>query len=139
MSIAATHKTIRTVFKEQITEGNDGDPEIATSFPNMKFTPPTDGSVWCQLTIKPVNNDQVTIGGANSRRFRYSGLVFVNVRCALNRGDKKVLEVVDRIKLTFRTQTTDGVVFRTPEVTSEMNVGKWYQVTIVCPFYAEET
>jgi hypothetical protein len=96
---------IRARFATQITTGQN----LLTVHDNApNFTLPGEGR-WCRLSIRFGQQDQQTVGGASSGRFRTVGIAQVQLFEPIGNGDGTQLELVDAIVTAFR-----GVVLAGP-------------------------
>ncbi|HBG77504.1 MAG TPA: hypothetical protein DDW84_01460 [Phycisphaerales bacterium] len=126
--------TIRGRFKTLIADTNS----LSTQYDNQDFTKPADGSMWCRLTIKEGDSEQVSIGSTGSRTERTSGIVIAQVFTPIGIGDKAGIVMADKIKVAFRRITVNGVRFLTPSIKRIGRVDSEWQINVVCPFKFDE-
>lgn len=95
---------------------------------------PTDP--WIRATILHGGNFQADTG-AEVKRIRRMGVIMFQLFGALNKGTKALNQLVAHIETVFRTKRVDGVVYRTPDITTVGRSGKYYQLNVSCPFWVD--
>jgi len=127
--VEATHNTIRSHFKAEVADVL----AVDVQYDNAELDPP-DNSTWVRLSI--LDGDSVRTA-RNS--YRTTGVIDAAVFTPLGAGDQAALSVADRIVNAFLPSTVSGVKFRIPSVSSIGRSGRWWQVTVSCPFQVNET
>jgi hypothetical protein len=122
------HNVIREHFKEVFADVQS----VPVQYDNAHFDPPNSGP-WVRLSI---------LGGATSRtaaeRYRTSGIVDAAIFTPVGAGDQQALSLADRVANAFMPSTVHGVKFRLPSVSSVGSSGRYWQVTVTCPFVVNE-
>ncbi len=90
---------------------------------------------WARFIIDIFSTTLIEI---SAYRVRHLGVVSVQLFDNLGAGDKGLLSLYDIIEPNFRNQTTDGIVWRQPDLTRVGQSGKWYQVNVDLPFEFDE-
>lgn len=110
---------------------------ISVQYDNAEFTPP-DASSWVHFTVLPGATDLEELGA--QKTWRDTGTAVANVFVPLLLGDAAALAIAETIKQAFRGVSVGGVTYRSPSVrTVGATGGKWWQVSVSCPWYADET
>jgi hypothetical protein len=128
-TIEAAHNTIRAQFKALVADVLN----IAVQYDNAELEAP-DNESWIRLSIL---DGESTRSSYNTHRT--TGIVDAAVFTPLGEGDQEALSVADRIVNTFLPSTVNGVQFRVPSVSSIGRSGRFWQVTVTCPFILNET
>lgn len=131
MTFETLANAIRSRFKTQVV-GSTG---LAVAYDNAPFTEPAD-SKWVRFAVLEADSSQVSLG--TGRRFRTPGVAVAQIFVPIQQGDKDALVLADQIKLAFRAQSVGGVVYKTPSLRRVGRTGKWYQINVNCPFYADD-
>lgn len=124
---------VRSRWKAQIEDAQS----IPTGYDNAPFNEPTDGSTWARFSVIPGESQQKSMGGTN-RRFRTVGIGMAQIFTGTETGTKTSNVLINAIVTAFRGVTDTSVVFRTPSVVRVGRTGKWWQVNVICPFYADD-
>lgn len=132
MSSEALHNAIRSRFKTEVADKNAGLVVIYDNAPD-----PDKDALWVRFTVLEGDANQQSLGPP--RKFRTVGVAVGQVFALVDTGDRKALQVADKIKLAFRAISAGGVTYRTPSVKNVGRVDRWWQVNVTCPFYADET
>ena len=132
MNFETLHNIIRTRFKTQVVDEGT----LKVHYDNAPFEEP-DGVIWTRLTIHHSTRQQVEIG--KTKRFRVYGQMIAQLFEPVEGGDQGASQLADTINDAFISVTDTGVTFQTPFIDRVGRDGKWYQVNVVCPFYADAT
>lgn len=112
-------------------------PELVTIYDNeRKDTPTSPTKMWARCNIRLGESKQTSLG--TSKVFRHRGALIVQTFNELERGTKEQNELVDRIRNAFLSVTVDGVVWLTPSHNTVGRTDNWWQVNVVCPFFADD-
>lgn len=124
---------IRKRFKDEVAT-----PQSLPTFYDNEGTEakPADGP-WCRFSVRPGEDFQVSTGG-DSRRFRTPGVAVAQLFAPAGSGDKVLKELVDVVRVKFRALTADGVTYRTPHEEVMGRDSKWWQINVVCVWYADD-
>jgi len=137
MSVAnykALYVAVSTRFKEQLVDTGD----IAASnvsYDNDAMIEPAMSGVWCRVSVRTNNSDQTEYG--TQKRFRITGVLFVQVFSPINQGDAEALALADKIDVAFKSLNAGGVRYFTPSITPIGRDLSWWQINITCPFKGE--
>jgi len=139
MTPEAIANAIRSAFKTNIADANS----LLTLYDNQDegtFDKP-DNAMWCRLSIRDGDNNQVATGGSGGNTFRRSGVMIAQLFSPLGLGDKDQREMAGKIEAVFRCTTISSVKFRTPDMNTvgRTQGGDEWQVNVTCPFYANDT
>lgn len=119
---------IRQHFKEEFADVQS----ISVQYDNAHFEPP-DSEPWVRLSI---------LGGSTLRtesgRYRTTGVIDASIFTPVGIGDQRALSLADLITNVFKPSTVHGVKFRLPSVSSVGTSGRYWQVTVSCPFLVNE-
>lgn len=135
MSFNAIGIKISTRFKDLVEKVV----AIPAQYDNAPFIPP-ENSRWMTCDVIHHDHEQVTLGEPGSRVFRYWGLLSSRLFAPIETGDGDLLAIADVIATAFKGVTVDGITYRTvtiPGPGSRTPDGKWWQVTVVCPWYSD--
>lgn len=137
MTYEAIENAIRNRFQTLIIGPLESGNPLPVEYDNVE-TPKTDATKerWVRHSIKFGEARQVDKSGL--KRFRVVGVMYVQIFYEAGRGTKEANTLVDLINTNFRAKTDTGVVFRTPTRTDVGRVKNWWQVTVACPFYADD-
>ena len=136
MISAAIASAVRSKFKSDVADPKG----LPTQYDNrMSNQPEGDGKTWCRLTVLPGNSNQATAVNSTSggQMFRSSGVFVAQLFTSLDAGDEGILTLADDVAKAFRATTHQGVTFRTPSVSRVGRAGKWWQVNVTVPWYAD--
>ncbi len=133
MNHAAISNIIRARVATQIATGL----AIPVAYDNVQFVPPNSGS-YIQASVIFGQSQQVSLGGPGQKRFRHIGLLTINIFAPVNTGDGAMLGTAGSVEALFRAVTVSGVVFQVPNVLRVGQDGKYYQIAVQCPFYADD-
>ena len=79
--------------------------------------------------------------GAAAERSRTPGVLFVELHDDHKAGTTQLAALADRVMTAFQRATFDDVTYRTPYIangSSGERAGKWWRITVACPFYADD-
>lgn len=110
---------------------------LPTQYDNEEFTPPDD-ELWCRLTLLIGTSMQADFGDPDAIRSRTTGILIAQLFVPLGMSDQPALAMAGLIDAEFKTLTVDGVTYRKPYVSQRGRSGKWHQVNVTCPFYADD-
>jgi hypothetical protein len=123
---------IRTRFKNEIKDPNS----LQVQYDNQKdFAPPKE--LWCRVSIKFGDAVQASLGSPESRLYRNTGVVMIQIFDIIGAGDEAILQLADKINAAFRGVSVSELLFRTPSVSSSRREGDYWQVNVDCPFVFE--
>ena len=138
MALSTTYDTILTRFKAQMDTLR---PLVPIAWPNMPFDPLTDFNSathqgWARIAIQAGEQNQASIGGTRTRRWRQVGLILVQVFTPTDVGANTAIAIADDVGTALRGVTISGVVFKASSV---IPIGReddepFYQVNITTPF-----
>lgn len=131
MTFEQIQAAIRTKFKT-LADSN----ALATAYDNNTFDPASK-PLWCRLTIKPGQSEQMSIGAPGANRFRNPGVMFAQLFVPDGTGDKVILAMADIIANGFRSVAVTGITYMTPSITTVGRTEKWYQVNVTVPYYSD--
>lgn len=126
------HNRIRQRFSEQIQTPQS----VTVLYDNAPFTPP-DNARWVAWSIREATADQVELG--SDKRFRIRGTAIANIYVPIRDGDESALELADAIDAAFKSVTVSDVTYQTPTVNTIGLTGDWWQVNVICPWFADQT
>lgn len=137
MGVEAIHSTVRKIVADNF---GDGYAVVYDNAPAPVQKPGNEPQPWMRAAVRTNGTQQTAIGptGAAGNRYRTSGTVLFSLFDASEKGDGVLLQLADKIVQTFRSVTVQGVVFRTPSVTTVGRFGGSWQVNVSCPFYSDE-
>lgn len=130
MTWTELHNLIRARFQTEVADVRN----LATVYDNDPTSPPTDGSIWCRLTILRAESRRITCG---VRQYRESGRIVASLFGPVGRGDADLLELADGVAAAFRSQQASGIRYLTPSVVPVGQSQGEYQINVVCPFAAD--
>ncbi len=133
MGFETRHNAIRKKFRDDIETPESPLVVLYDNAPTQK----PENKKWVRFTILPGESFQVSIG-TNNKRFRHPGVAMVQIFTLVESGDQTALDLADKIQKKFRSQTTDGVTYRTPSIVVVGRNEGWYQVNINCPFFQDD-
>lgn len=134
MSWETLHNTVRTRFKTQVADAES----LPTQYDNAQFAVPQTGA-WATWSVIQADSLQASTGGGNGgERYRTLGLGEAQIFTALEEGPQPALALADKVRAAFRRVTQSGVVFESPSLSVVGREGKWWQVNVTCPFYADD-
>lgn len=131
MNRKAIHDAIRTRFNIEIETGQN----IPIGYDNLPFTAPNQ-TKHMFLRIRPSFGTLEEIGQV--KRHRIKGVILIQVRVPLEKGDKEALEILDFIDVAFRSRAIGGITYHQVNqgVAGEMN--GWYQTNASIAFHADD-
>jgi hypothetical protein len=124
---------IRARFKTQVADVL----KLPTQYDNQDYNNP-DNRLWCRVSIRQGESNQVSAGGTGGNRHRTAGVMIVQIFGPTGKGDRDHLVVADAIKTAFRAVSDTDVKFRDPSVSFSGRVESEWQVNVTCPFYADD-
>jgi len=132
-SILAQFKTVMDISR----------PNVPIAWPNVEFTPKDDydeatHEAWARITAQNAGSVQKTIGAVGSRRWRVSGIVFVQIFAPLGNGANEGLAIADDVVTALRGITTSGVRLKASTVEAVGRDTAFYQVNVNTPFEYDE-
>jgi hypothetical protein len=141
-SYQAEQAAIFTRLRDLWVVGNK--PRTRIAFPNVQFTPTKEEDY---IEPRIVRQDSFNVDLVPNRRVRHPGLLTINVRTRLNRGDGPALELADHAAAIFRNVTFASITFRAPTVrdfgiegtsiAGTFAAGAYYLVQVDCPYYRD--
>ena len=90
---------------------------------------------WIRMTINLGTANQVQMGAVKT--FRNVGVVTAQIFIPLTIGMAEGYQQADLVADLFRSNTTSGVVYRTPSVQNLGRRDNWWQINVNCPFYKD--
>lgn len=106
--------------------------------PAVDFNPSThDG--WCAITIRGGEGQQASLEGPGRRRWRYPGVIFVQVFTPTGAGLNTALGIADDVAAALRGVSVSGVVLRAASVQPLGRDAGWEQVNVSCPYRFDMT
>jgi len=133
MGFEATSKAIGLKFKTDIETDGAG---LPTQYDNADFAVP-DRTLWCRHFINYGDSFTITFG-ADTNVERTLGIMVAQLRGPLNKGDKDLLVVADKIKTKFTNKTIGGLVFRSVSVGIVGQENDDYVLNVSVPFQSDE-
>lgn len=131
---------IEEYFETEITAGES----VVTGWDNSDVDQP-ENAVWCRCTVMEVEDTQVSIGHP-TKRFRKWGALGAEVYGPVDKGTKDINALCSTIAQKFRsaqlgsgTESDPYVFFRAPTTKVVGRSGNYYQIDVICPFYADLT
>lgn len=115
--------------------------QLPVLYPDTKSVPPTTGKGWVRVMVQHGSGGQATLSNAaGRRRFRHTGIVFVQI--FTDRGDGMVLadQLASVAKNAFEGVTTDPgrVTFYRVRVREVGPDGQWFQTNVLADFEYDE-
>lgn len=143
-------RAINKRFKEQFVDNEAAvtgtapvvlyDNDMSTDTPDAVGNGTVASAFWCRLTVLPGESRIVEIGG-NKTTHRIPGVAIVQFFGELGKGDRLLLEGVDRCKPYFSGRTSNLVRYRSPFIRrvgrSRGGNGRWWQMNLHIPFEAD--
>ncbi len=123
-TVESAHNVIRTQFKELVADVLG----IQVQYDNVALEPP-DNEAWVRLTILDGDSTRSSYG-----TYKTTGVVDISVFIPLGEGDQEAFSIADRIVNAFLPATVQGVQFRVPSASSIGRSGRFWQVSVTCPF-----
>lgn len=111
-----------------------GKPRTRIAWPNTQFTPTKDEDY---IEPRIARQEAFNVDLVPNRRVRHPGLLTINIRTRLNRGDGAALVLADEAAAIFRNVTFQRITFRAPTVRDFGPEGLYYFVQVDCPFYRD--
>jgi len=133
MSFETLHNVHRARFDTQVAVPNG----YLVVYDNRTIDVPED-SLWLQWSVIEGARTKVQQGEGAGGTFRTSGVCKANIFMPIEKGDREALEAADFIKTSFQAVTDSGVVYRAPYIGSGRREGKWWIVTVTCPWFFDE-
>lgn len=128
------HSKVRQRFKAEIADNHadwkvfyDNDPTAENVDAESK---------WCRVKIETISARQTAIGG--DKRFRYEGMMTVQLFIPVGAGTKDIEDFSEIIKSVFRSVASDEIKYLTPRTSYQGRDGSWWQENVICPFWAYE-
>jgi len=122
-------RAIRRRFRDQVQNVR----QVPTQFGDHPFDRPD--AVWARVTIIFGESTQVSRG--QTKRFRDTGLVMIELFDPINDGDAELSELADLVCEAFRAVQSEGVTYATPRYEEMGRRDSEWQINVVCPFYAD--
>lgn len=99
---------------------------------------PVTAGIWARFTIKPAGSSLADIGGL-TKRIRIRGVAICQIFGEVGKGAGYVLDKASVVEDRYTLLTFEKVTFQIPSVhnVGKTPDGKWWQVNVVCPFYAD--
>lgn len=130
----AVHSALRSWFKTNVTDAES----LQTQFDNMEFTPPETGE-WCRFTTIPGESTQAEINGGGGGTVRTPGICVASLFTEFEKGDKPLLDLADIIADAVSPGVVSGVTLRPATLQRIGRAGKWWQVNVTIPYFADRT
>jgi hypothetical protein len=96
---------------------------------------------WARLTVRETVSAQESLGNKGTRRYRRSGLLFVQIFAPIDKGTKTTKSLAEQVRSIFEGETIgpagEEVRFFDVQVKilgPERN-GKWHNTTVECAFW----
>lgn len=129
MAFDTVHQTI--VDRVEANKGS-----VIVEYPNAEAVTPTDGP-FMRLTIIPGETRPIEMGG--TKTYRQVGVVVLQLLDKTGKGEGRLLELADTMKIVFRSVIDGSVVFRSPSISRVGPVDDgWYQINLTCPYHSDE-
>lgn len=96
----------------------------------------TPSDPWIRAAVVHGGNFQADVG-AVQKRFRRKGRIVFTIFGKLHVGTESLNQFVAYIESVFRAQRVDGVCYQTPIVEAPPREGKYYVLTVTCPFWVD--
>lgn len=127
MSVSSLRQIIETRFGDQFS----ATPNIA--WPNTEFDP-REVSEWVRFST---NYGQSDLSGTSpdTRFYRRSGVIFVQIFVNVNIGQKRALEIADEVESIWSGWSANGVVIQDTIIEPVGEDDGWYQVNVSAAFY----
>jgi len=120
-----------TSFFNTLAEANN----FVVRFDNDPGNTPT-SKPWMKASVDFGDSRQLEIGIDS---FRNVGIFNVMIYVSIGMGIADALEVADVVAAAFRTAVVDGMInFQTPKIVNVGRVEDNWQVSVICPFFADE-
>lgn len=130
---------IRKAFHEDFVTQELEEDRVA--YPNYEFEIPSpdpdEENLWVRFQILEADRNQISVSRV-TRNSRVLGDVLVSVFIPHGIGERLAEEKIEVLVPLFERLTIEGVVFRTPVVTTVGRDGDWFQTNVNCPFQYDE-
>jgi hypothetical protein len=124
---------IRKRFNDNLLTGG-----FVIEYDNDKdFTKPGRG-LWGRLVLLPGEKFVVGKGSPGADRYRLPGEAVLQIFAPAETGMAGLWTKVDQVMSFFQGVTAAGVTYRTPRPVNVGRDGKWQQVNVHCPWYADD-
>lgn len=94
-----------------------------------------DDAAFLKVTNVWTESEQVTAG--RNPRFRDRGTLILSLFTPLDAGEKASLDASVIVRAAMRATSVGDLTLRTPSLSKLGARGKWYQVNVNCPWYAD--
>jgi hypothetical protein len=130
MNFQTTNQAIRTMFEAYNWDG------VQVKYENFDDATPASG-LWAKYVFMPGSAEDASIGAPGNNLVRSTGIVMIQVFHDFGEGDGEVYELVDDLINHVRSTDVPNVTFRAPYPNRVGRNGKWWQINVVCPWFAD--
>ena len=107
----------------------------AIAWPNVDF----DSQIvdeFVRITVAPSTSKQATLG-LTSNMYRQFGSVYTQIFTKLNVGTDRSNQLADQVSAVWRSIRLNNIVFTAPNTVLVGNNDGFFQLNVVCDFYAD--
>lgn len=135
--MTSTYAAEQAAIMEHIDANWREDDALITpvAWPNQEYKPGDATTAY----IEPFVNRQEAFNAdlGPTKTIRHPGLLSVNVRVLVHKGDDNALTLADQMGALFRNQNIEGLQFRAYTVRDIGAEGPWYRVQVDCPYWRD--
>ena len=122
--------TIRDRMHQGLGVGNG----LKSQFDSAPFQP-VEGQAWVRFSIRRGRTFRRELGSGAT--ITTPGVVFAQIFAGLETGDLESNDYADAVSEVFRAVSIRGITFRVPNVRPLGVSGRWWQVSVSCPFFSQ--
>lgn len=97
-----------------------------------------DDAAWVRLSVRGAREEQASIGGAGSNRFRNYGVIIVQVFTPMREGPQAGRSIADVVGAIYRRQQFSGITCRGASVRDLGKVAGWIQHNVEIPYFRDD-
>lgn len=136
MSFTSNAQSLRGMWKTYVV-GLPTMANVTTILDNEEAEPPVNGS-WVKLSIVPGSSSQASLGSPGHDRHRDLGQLIAALYEPYGKGEGALLARADEIRgALLANSQADAVQLRTPQLVKVGRAGKYWQMNVVCPWFAD--
>jgi hypothetical protein len=96
-----------------------------------------DDAAWVRISVRGAREEQASIGGAGSNRFRNYGLIIVQVFTPMREGPQAGRSIADTVGAIYRRQQFSGITCRGASVRDLGKVAGWIQHNVEIAYWRD--
>ncbi len=96
-----------------------------------------DDASWVRISVRGAREEQASIGGAGSNRFRNRGVIFVQIFTPTREGPQSGRALADTVSAVFRRQQFGGIQCQAATVRDLGKVNGWIQHNVEIPYWRD--